>query len=430
MESTGSSLPACLELASTLFEDTPSTHTFPQSTIYPEALLQLNDTANKYYHNLEATFPSFISASNDSSSILPWKSSRLRKRQNRVISNWSDTSLTQLPNRESSRTSISNASHLFSWSSSDAYIEERRKQLNGVGGISDTMPVSNMGKLIAESPQPSKPSLAVGSQGLDESARKSKPLSQLLSRVVDKEACKFIEERVQATRAKRAEQALRELSERKLKDHELHLNKVRLKEEQDERDIFAATAESKNAGFFGSFFKFGSNSTARETNKFTTSFDDILSSDTHLPESPNVSNPRVSSVNQSATSVASPPMRESDEINMMAEDSDAVSLDSTLDEDGFDDFIQALPETKSVRRNKEHDHPTGNHSGPSTTEHGDKAMDSKNPTSMKKSHKTEPAIEYLSLQTCLENRAYTDNQLHIPAVSKPEYPSDENLLDL
>lgn len=436
MENGSLTLPTCLELASTLFNDTSSNTLNLSSNTYPEALLQHNGTAVKYYHNLEASFPSFIHASKNSSSVLPWKSSRLHIKQNSVISKWSDSTPTPLPDRELTKTSISNTSHLFSWSSSDASIEERKKQLRVIRGAAASIPDRRIAAPIEEAQSASEPPLAVGSRELLDSARRpnTKPLSQLLNLVVDKEANQFIEDRVQATRVMRAEQALRELNERRLKDHELHLNKVRMKEAQDEREIFAATAESKNAGFFGSFFKFGSSSNTRDNNKFNTSFDDILAPDQHIPASPVVPNLFVAGTNKSAASIASLATRGENGPGGLIKDLEAVALDSTLDDDGFDDFMLASPEDELAAQKGEYN-PALTESYPRsfTTGSDNKLMDLE--TRMSSGSPTHPEFNknddlQTSLQSPLNNEASSNMNLHIKSIVEPATHNEDNLLDL
>lgn len=75
-------------------------------------------------------------------------------------------------------------------------------------------------------------------------------ITNKLNRIVDRESNKFIHKRIQLIKAHHSEQISKEIHERKRKDHERHLNKLKEKEEEYERALQAATSEQgKQNGF-------------------------------------------------------------------------------------------------------------------------------------------------------------------------------------
>lgn len=80
-------------------------------------------------------------------------------------------------------------------------------------------------------------------------------LSNKLSRIVELESNKFIRARLQEISLHHSEQMSLQISERKRRDHERHLERLKAKEEQYNRELELAMKDKKG-GFF-SIFNFG-----------------------------------------------------------------------------------------------------------------------------------------------------------------------------
>lgn len=235
--------------------------------IYPEVLLHHGEHGNKYYLGFQAHSRQFIPSSD---AVFQWKSSSILDKLRRAVLVWSaaDPQAGSATKRASRDRLSSNASHLFSWSSSDSYIEQRKRQL-GILSSTESAGVST----------PSHSDPAVASTLNQKSLLLHKRITNKLNRIVERESSRFMNERVQVLRARQNEQASKKVHERKLKDHEHHINKLREKEQQDERDILAATHDTKHPGFFGTLFRFGNNPSRPAMDKFSSSFDDIEGED-------------------------------------------------------------------------------------------------------------------------------------------------------
>lgn len=130
------------------------------------------------------------------------------------------------------------ANKLFVWSSSDSYIQEKKRQLQ--------LRKSTEGKPSSQSHKPSAPA---EDKPVETDAKFSTLQSELhlrlstekvnnkLSKSIEIEANKFIHARIQKIRDHHSEQMMKQINERKRKDHEIYLQRLKLKEEEYEKSI-------------------------------------------------------------------------------------------------------------------------------------------------------------------------------------------------
>jgi len=236
---------------------------------YPESLLQQTKKANKYYNSFQGLTKQFIDENNEQSGVVRWSKSAIHVTLKSIVENWQTVDIqgttknTEAENNDEHRDFVkSTANTLFSWSSGDSYIESRKRELrfrnnqlmtNG-GNVQHKMDNSDTDKEIGKNNDNLKKKLHL------ELPKES--ITNKLNRIVDRESNKFIHRRIQLIKAHHSEQISKEIHERKRKDHERHLDKLKQKEEEYDRALQAATSEQgKQNGFFGSLFGFnvGSN---------------------------------------------------------------------------------------------------------------------------------------------------------------------------
>ncbi|KAK6205447.1 uncharacterized protein RJT21DRAFT_124595 [Scheffersomyces amazonensis] len=241
----------------THYDTSPPPPTPPE---YVESLLQQTDKANKYYVSLQSYSNQFIPSSGHS--VVRWTNSSLETTQKLIVDSWLVADQKRSQKSVLTNRSMATANTLFSWSSSDAYIQERKRQLKA--NKNDQKVKNNMTRTDKDtSPSPDKD---------DESAiKRADDLNKLnitvsnvsitnkLSRIVEKESNRFIHSRIESIRAHHSEQINQQIHERKKKDHELYLRKLKIKEAEYEREI-EATLNKEKLGFFGSLFGFNTTS--------------------------------------------------------------------------------------------------------------------------------------------------------------------------
>lgn len=235
---------------------------------YPESLLQQTQKANKYYNSFQGLTKQFIDESNMRSDVVRWSKSVIQVTLKSIVDNWQTvdvqgtTKSTEAENNDEHRNLMqSTANTLFSWSSGDSYIESRKRELQ----FRNSQLMTNNGSV-----QDKKDSLVTDKE-IDTNHDKLKKklhlelpkesITNKLNRIVDRESNKFIHKRIQLIKAHHSEQISKEIHERKRKDHERHLDKLKQKEEEYDRALQAATSEQgKQNGFFGSLFGFNAGS--------------------------------------------------------------------------------------------------------------------------------------------------------------------------
>lgn len=103
---------------------------------YPELILQESNKGNKLYSCFQSYNRQFINDSNATTStkqgdIVRWNGSSMEMSTGIILDNWLNQSSTGQQGSKSSSTklkkSISRANALFTWASTDEYIEERKR---------------------------------------------------------------------------------------------------------------------------------------------------------------------------------------------------------------------------------------------------------------------------------------------------------------
>lgn len=239
------------ELLDQVFSTWPSPPDPPatfQERVYPELLLHQAPHAGQYYGSLQQVARQF---DDDSKNIMNFASCNLGSRLREKVHAW-DSIDSEGPNTSKEQesnpgtmSSRSGANSLFSWSTSDTLIAARKRQLQERSTVSLSLngSISNGSELV-DLPLPSM----AGSRRL---------AMRQLPRIVEAESDKFIQDRIDIIKAHHKNEASKKIDERKRRDHEMHLQRIKRKEAEYERSLRAAIAlQSTNrlSGFFGSIF--------------------------------------------------------------------------------------------------------------------------------------------------------------------------------
>lgn len=261
------------ELLDIIFKETPipldKTDNTPE---YPESLLQQTQKANKYYYSFQGLTKQFVDEGNVQSDVVRWSNSIVQVTLKSIVENWQTvdvqgtTESSENENGDEHRTLVqSTANTLFSWSSGDSYIESRKRELQFRNNQLNNTTASNGSVQRKKDNSEANKGIDINSDNLKKKLHLEIPkesITNKLNRIVDRESNKFIHKRIQLIKAHHSEQISKEIHERKRKDHEKHLNKLKEKEEEYERALQEATSDQgKQNGFFGSLFGFnvGSN---------------------------------------------------------------------------------------------------------------------------------------------------------------------------
>lgn len=113
-------------------------------------------------------------------------------------------------------------------------------------------------------------------------------MNNRLGRIIEVESNKFIRERLREISLHHSEQMSLQISERKRKDHEQHLERLRLKEEQYNKELEQAMKEKKG-GFF-SIFNFSNQQPTilpSKSETFNDTLFDVAELSSPIPESAN-----------------------------------------------------------------------------------------------------------------------------------------------
>lgn len=261
------------ELLDIIFKETPmpveKTNHTPE---YPESLLQRTQKANKYYNSFQGLTRQFVDEGNVQPDVVRWSNSVIQVTLKSIVENWQTVDVqgtaesTENENGDEYRTlGQSTANTLFSWSSGDSYIESRKRELQFRNSQPNNTATNDGNVHRKKDNSETNKETDTNSDNLKKKLHLEIPkesITNKLNRIVDRESNKFIHKRIQLIKAHHSEQISKEIHERKRKDHERHLNKLKEKEEEYERALQAATSEQgKQNGFFGSLFGFnvGSN---------------------------------------------------------------------------------------------------------------------------------------------------------------------------
>ena len=108
-------------------------------------------------------------------------------------------------------------------------------------------------------------------------------INNKLNRLIEIESNKFVHLRIQRIKAHYSEQMAKQINERKRKDQELHLKKLKLKEEEYERDMMLQNQmkSSSAGGFLGTLFGFGSSTQSGASNASVENFNNRSSNESN-----------------------------------------------------------------------------------------------------------------------------------------------------
>lgn len=269
------------DVAAVLFDGVQFPSVEVQRSQYPEAILQLTAHGNKYYGSFQSYSKQFIP--DESRGMVRWPNSTIESTQRTIINAWSGSDDTTkqknlgTPGGASGNSlskSLGKANKLFKWSSGDAYIEARKQELQRRKGAVHAN-VDDMEKLSIETPSKSPAKRAIKITVPKESVINN------LNRAVEAESNKFIHSRIQKIKHHHSEAIKKQIHERKRHDHELHLKRLKMKEEEYERELQASLAsQQKQSGFLGSLFGFSFSSSQQpdlglQQNNSTTSVDAV-----------------------------------------------------------------------------------------------------------------------------------------------------------
>lgn len=248
-----------------------------QYHIYPELILQKAEHANKYYSSFQSHTKQFIPEDSLSShtKILRWSDSTIEQTRKLILDHWGrDRGTKKDDNRHTSVSTKGSSRHnaLFSWSSSDAYIQARKKELRRRKGDpngtkehdSSGGKKHNSSRSMNRNGSPDEEHS--NAADLQEKLNIKFPptsINNKLNRIIETESHKFVHSRIQQMRKHHSDEMSKQIHERKRRDHEEYLRKLKLKEEEYEKSIQAAMEANQNkTGFFGSLFGFNSTPSA------------------------------------------------------------------------------------------------------------------------------------------------------------------------
>lgn len=236
-------------LINILFDTELSFGTAPTNRVYPEAILQSTDHGYKYYNDLQR-YTAQLLKDDGTNSIVRWTDSYIERTQRAVVTSWvgSTTTDTTTDSGHTKRAPLSSANKLFKWASSDAYVERIKREFQAKKGlIEGGSPVNENSKADAtEKPKETNQSTTIHLLVIN--AERSRKVTKHLKLLIEREAKKFIHARIQKQKLQLTEEINQQIHERKRKDHELHLMRLKLKEEEYEREMQAAS--EKSTGFF------------------------------------------------------------------------------------------------------------------------------------------------------------------------------------
>lgn len=241
------------ELIDGLLPNTPNSDSENSGTlidsgpVYPELILYKLPNTNRLLSSFQQYTRQFRTETSKTN-VVQFSRSQLGLLSAQKVHSWD---LVNSGNAETiftpgNRTSVgkirtSNTNNLFAWASGEKYISARKLELQN----------KSLGtpQERHSSPTPS-------------SSTRSRPsMTQRITGVVEKESNKFIQDRIQIIKAHHIEQASRKLDERKKREHELYLRRIKMRENEYEEAIKTAIAlkdtEKRLLGFLGSLFGIG-----------------------------------------------------------------------------------------------------------------------------------------------------------------------------
>lgn len=204
---------------------------------YPESLLQDEPNATRYYNDLQRYTPQLLKK-DGTNSIVRWVDSHIQVSQRVVVDSWAGVSLSQgaLKKKQPLK-----ANKLFKWASSDAYAEQiKRDYMIKTGAIDPTILNDVDGHQQDKAPP--------GILNLVVNPKLSQQVFEKLTHLIELEANRFVRIRIEKKRLQLTEAMAHQISERKRKDHENHLMRLKLREEEYEREGLTTTDRGNSSG--------------------------------------------------------------------------------------------------------------------------------------------------------------------------------------
>lgn len=222
-----------------------------EEPVYAEALLHQTPNANKYYVSFQRYTRQFIDDKEEACAILQPSSSKITTTSKQIVQGWDELEHLRLEGDKASTILESAAANsLFSWASGDAYIAARKLELQRKNA-------SNGGDNPHKSAEMSTSSSVASLRLPTLAPQKKVSFTQRLHKTIESESAKFIQDRIDLIKLHHQRQASQRVDDRKREDHEMHIRRVKLKEEKYANALKAAIAQQntkRNSGFFGSLF--------------------------------------------------------------------------------------------------------------------------------------------------------------------------------
>lgn len=242
-----------------LFDDNDLKVNYPKpiTKTYPEAILQDEPNATRYYNDLQRYTPQLLKE-DGTNSIVRWVDSHIQVSQRVVVDSWAGVSLGLLKKKQQLK-----ANKLFKWASSDAYAEQIKRDYMIKTGVIDPSLGNNVDAHQQDKAPPGILNLVVN-------PKLSQQVFEKLTHLIEQEANRFVRIRIEKKRLQLTEAMAHQISERKRKDHENHLLRLKLREEEYEREGLTTTDKGSNssggaAAFFNQLNFWGSSKKKAET---------------------------------------------------------------------------------------------------------------------------------------------------------------------
>ncbi|EEQ40681.1 hypothetical protein FOB63_003030 [Clavispora lusitaniae] len=212
---------------------------------YPEHILHESTHATRYYNAFQQHTRQFVPSG---SHVVRFSHSALERLSQEKVAAWdTETGITSRPGTSAA---------LFSWSSSDKSVAARRRELEGKTRAPQNSLESK--RLLHENSHSSQ-NTASATHNLAHSPKNShrSTFAQRLALQAERESNRFVQQRIQVIKEHHLRAASKKVDERKRRDHESHVQRIRQKEEAYERALKAAIEEQssrRSSGLFASLF--------------------------------------------------------------------------------------------------------------------------------------------------------------------------------
>lgn len=200
-------------------------------TVYPEQILQLSDNGLRYNACFQRYTRQFVDDRPDQ--MVRWHGSAIENALNSINTVWNENDRgvvsRERDEKDQATTRANAATSLFSWSTDKSYLEQKKAKNSTSGRSPPKLETREKSKF-----------------------QTSESMSNKLGRIVEIESNRFIRARLKEISLHHSEQMSQQISERKRRDHERHLERLKMKEEQYNKELEQAMKEKKG-GFFSIF---------------------------------------------------------------------------------------------------------------------------------------------------------------------------------